>query len=579
MPAADTIPSNLVIRNLTASADRVTRESALIAFAKARGIAELADVKQFVADAPEVTNTLADRPAYQSARDRLARAFTAQERIVFLGDYDCDGVSSLTLMLDLARAAGSKNHKVYIPERAVEDYGLTQKAADNCLEQHSPTLIFTVDCGSASLDVVRGLRAKGVEVIILDHHHVPALPAGGHPATAHLNPKDPAFGGDPELATLSAGGLSFLFAEAFATDQKLSSWDRRRGLAIAGLSTLVDVMPLTGKNRALVKNSLVLLNNNPPLVPGLLALRNALSVSKVTSYTYGFVFGPHLNAGGRLATAHDALRLLAAQQLENAQKFVPTLCAANNQRKEIQEKIVEEAFAAAEVLIGLKPDRRVLVLGAREWHPGVVGIVAGKIKEKYRRPVIVCGYNEATNVFKGSGRSIDSIHLGHLIEKAVKSGVIIGGGGHAMAIGLRLNEDQLPALQQFFDEETANTPLDMTERYEVLGEAGAMTFAEWMGVYDRLEPFGNSNPKPHLLISAAKLVGRPQPLTRSSDGHLFGYKGIFLYNGAKLALTWKNTERAAEEWRVGATYRMAVNISKNKTFENWNVDGCEAVAD
>jgi single-stranded-DNA-specific exonuclease len=571
------------IKNLAAGLVRPSRDDIVRELARARGVGDEAALRVFLDSTPRVVNPMASLPNYQKASERLHRAFRDGERVTFFGDYDADGVTALAQMLDLARAAGTKTCRVFIPERAIDDYGLTLGAVDKCLEQHGSTLIFTVDCGSSSLDVLETCRNRGIDVIVLDHHAVPELPATGHPAFAHLNPKDPGCGGGPELAAMSAAGLAFLFSEAFALEHGLSAWSRSRSLVLGGLGTLVDVMPLTGLNRSLVKASLRLMNNGGgELVPGLAALRDAMSVNKVTAHTYGFIFGPHLNATGRLATAQDALRLLAASSRSKADEIVPLLREANDARKKIQEGIMKEAMEAATCMVANFPTRAVLVLANRGWHPGVVGIVAGRLKEQFRRPVIVCGYNPDSDCFKGSGRSIPGFDLGSLISKAAAAGILLAGGGHAMAAGVKLREDQVATFQDFLNKETEKTAMDLSPSYEVLGEYVDRDFMDWIGLFDVLEPFGNGNPRPSLLIERGQLIGSPQAMTKNADGSIWAYRANFRVRGVVVKLTWKKPEIAKQVWKSDGVYRMVVSASisesKGRVYENCDVDACEAIS-
>lgn len=567
------------VRNLTAGLKTLNRDSVLRAVARARGAVTGAQQREFLADLPDIGLSIRSIPAYQRARDRLTKAVAGKERVSLLGDYDVDGVSALAVMLDLLRAAGCENVRCYIPERAIEDYGFTQKAARNCIEAQQPSLIFTVDCGSPSLEVIKDVQAGGIDVLVLDHHHVTALPDGGHPAFAHLNPKDPACcDGNDELQTLCAGALAFLFAEAFAKDTGVSNWSRDRALVIAGFSTYADVMTLTGANRAIVKHSLALINaRSETLVPGLHALKAATFVSKITTHTYGFVFGPHLNASGRLARAQDSLRVLAATSVQSAEKTIPGLIIQNAERKLIQQPILEEAAEMVEVLIAAQPARKMVVVAKKEWHPGVVGIVAGRLKERYRRAIIVCGYNAETHVFKGSGRSVEGIDLGHIIARAVKDGVILGGGGHAMAAGVRLKDEVVAGFQDWLDIETADAKVDFTPVLEVLGNADTFGFDEWISMLDALEPFGAGNPRPNLLIDGATLICGPRMLYRQADGKPWAAKATFkTAAGRQFDALWADLEQAGDLWLVGGTYRMVCNVSRQKQYENWNVVACES---
>ena len=575
------------IKNLTAGRASLRHDEVLTAVAAARGL-EGASAQEFNHPSPPVPNGLASLPMFTRAADRLWATFQGGEPVTFFGDFDCDGLCSLAQMLDLARASGSRSHRVFIPDRAVDGYGVGRSAVDRCLKEHNPKLLFCVDCGTAAIDLVRELQGNGVDVVVVDHHDT-SLPEGGHPAHAHLNPKDPACGGGAELASLSASGLVFLFCEAFAERHELRGergWSRERSLVLGGFGALADVTPMVGLNRALVKNSLRLMNNTGGrLVPGLAALWKTTSFPKLNSYSYSFVFSPMLNAGGRVGTANDALRLLAAPSIEAAEKFVPKLDADNRERKAIQDRIIKESLDRATDLVAAAPGRRVLVLSDEAWHPGVVGIVAGRLREQFRRSAIVVGWNALSANFRGSGRGAPGVDLRALAERAVAEGVVLEAGGHPQAAGFTLSREQMPLFQAWLDRQTADCPLDTSATYEVLGDATAFSFTEWHDVVEALEPFGIANPRPHLLIERAKLVDVPAEITNRHEGAVFKIQGTFeLPNRRRISACWRNLAAARGIWKKNGVYRLVSMISTRttahtgRTYEEWDVVACAKVA-
>jgi single-stranded-DNA-specific exonuclease len=473
----------------------------------------------------------------QRPDDRVFRALKGHERIVIYSDFDCDGVTSATIMYDALRAIGFQKRQLgfVIPDRLRHGYGLFADPLEDHVKElppktGKPTLLIAVDCGSAtkSTDLRRILGSiesvLGMDLIIIDHHAVPAVPAPelSRPQVVHLNPK--LWPGQSELQKMCAGGLTYLFAETLVSRARAQKrWKRNRALILAGLATCVDVVPLTGINRALLKHS-VRLANQPKslaLVPGLAALKRRLGPTPgsglpVTEETYGFYWGPCLNAAGRMADANYARKLLAAVHETGAMKWARKCIQMNSWRKATERAMVEEALPLAAAQIA-SHDPPIIIVSKPTWHPGVVGIVASRLKEVHRRPVIVAsahpGRDFATNpasiCWRGSGRSVPGCDLGNLFHHAAAAAppVIQSGGGHPMAGGLNFSEEQRPDLQDKlvrlsgFDHRTVSEPV------EVLASASAFRPNEWASIFKRLRPFGNGNPCPALVVEAAELQG------------------------------------------------------------------------
>ncbi len=555
----------------------------LISVAESRGCKDEAALKQFFNPPATFENPIAAVAGYELASARIARAILSDESISIYGDYDVDGQTSIVLMLDLLRAAGSKKIRVFVPDRVADDYGLTEIGVQRCIEAHSPTLIISVDCGSPSYQVIADLKTRGIDTIVIDHHNVPPY-VPPFPAIAHLNPKDPNSGVTGDLQELSAAGLVFLFCDRYAAERSVTSWDRARAFLLGGLGTFVDVMPLRGLNRVLVKGSLALANRGDLLTrtPGLELLREKQGVKEVNSWAYGFIFGPALNATGRIANAQTSISLLSARSAAKAEPFVDAAIARNKERREIQKDVVDEAMAQAQQQIDNNPSRRIIVTANKNWHPGVVGIVAGRIKEKFRRPAFVCGWHEE-GYWKGSGRSTEAFNLGAIVQRAVASKALLGGGGHHMAAGIRIAEDGLPSLISWLDDMTREAPMDLSETFFVMGEADLFQTAQWHEVYRRLEPFGNGNPRPHLWLPRATLDAAPKELTKSGDT-VWALKGSFIGSRRMpIEAVWTNVSAAREQWTPGRTYRLVLGLSKKEKkfgsgyYDRWDVVHCMAL--
>ncbi|MDD2765899.1 MAG: DHHA1 domain-containing protein [Opitutaceae bacterium] len=551
----------------------------LTLMAHARGCRTPAEVAEFLDPAPGLRNPLPAMRDTAKAVARMIAAIRRGEAITLFSDYDCDGVTSAAQCVNLLRAAGHKNYRVYIPDRFVEDYGITAAAAARCLQEQHPALIVATDCGSTATAELGWLQQQGVEVIVLDHH--PVGPAVDHPAFAHLNPKaDPGLAGNPavqDASRLSAAGLAFFFCQLVAAEMQIP-WDQETNLLMAGLGTYVDVMPLAGTNRALVKHSLALANS--PVIrklPGLTALLDATGWSgrRITDYTYGFILGPCLNATGRMTHARASLQLVCSLSGGSARERALVLTASNNDRKAQQERIYREAIVQAEQLLAEAPQTQALVLANAEWHPGIVGIVAGKIRERFHRPVIVLARLES-GIWKGSGRSMAAVDLGGLATRAATEGIVTGGGGHAMACGVKLTDAQLDPFRRWFPDQVAQLAPDLTPTYEVIGNADWLSGEEWTEFFTRGAPFGQGNPRPLLLVEADDLRWGPEPATKR-DGAIWALKaGLGTAHHRDLTVTWTDMDQARLILAPEQKVRLFVEFSRHgatsgRHYDNWYV--------
>ena len=386
---------------------------------------------RFLDPRPGLTNPLSGFAECQIACTRIARAMEKRESILVYGDYDCDGVTSVTLMLDALGAFGFEDAQVdhFIPHRLLHGYGLQARWVKERMEvletegKPLPSLLIALDCGSGSGSEIAKLRTAHpqLDLMIIDHHQPNACdPFPADPEHVfHVNPKlwrhtlpwDPQVG----LDKMCAAGLAFLFGWALLPDkQRVRRWRKDRALILAGLGTCVDVVELTGVNRVLLKHSLALANTPASLarVPGLAKLKSLLGPSPasglpVTEATYGYYWGPCINAAGRMGDASNALRLLRATDDNEAESFAKICINANRLRKATQRAMADEAGRMAEQQIA-QHNPAFLTLSSLAWHPGVVGIVASQIKTSYRRPAIVATAlpdpeNQDGIVWTGSG--------------------------------------------------------------------------------------------------------------------------------------------------------------------------------
>ncbi len=444
---------------------------------------------------------LADMDA---AAMRLAQAAQTAETVGIFGDYDVDGACATAL---LATVLGELGCVVvtHIPDRSREGYGPNAPALRGLAGQGA-TLIICVDCGTAApepLACVRGLA----DVVILDHHKSEGPPP---PVLATVNPNRLDCGSG--LGSLCATAIAFLAAVAAVRTLRASGGftpDAREPdliglLDLVALATICDVMPLMGLNRALVAQGLKVMARRGRI--GIAALLEVASVHDAPSaFTCGFALGPRINAGGRISEADLGLRLLLCGEADEARLLAERLDAVNRQRRTVEAAIIERAMALASAQIA--EGHPVLMLSGSDWHPGVVGIVAGRIKEAFNRPSLVGALLE-DGAIKGSGRSVPGLDLGSAVIAARQAGLLLTGGGHAMAAGFSLREERLAEFHAFLNErlfEARHRPAALDVRIDgALAVGGAnVELATHMG---RLAPFGAGNEEPAFALPNIRVV-------------------------------------------------------------------------
>ncbi|NHB76923.1 single-stranded-DNA-specific exonuclease RecJ [Rhodobacter calidifons] len=440
-----------------------------------------------------------------TAADRLLRAVARRERIAIFADYDVDGGASAALLLTWLRHFGLQA-TLYIPDRIDEGYGPNVPAMARLAAAHD--LILCVDCGTLSHEPVAA--AKGADVVILDHHlALETLPA----ALAIVNPNRQ--DEDGALSHLCAAGVVFLLL--VEANRRLKRQDRPTPdlmalLDLVALATVADVAPLTGLNRAFVRQGLKIMARRER--PGLRALADVARMDQPpTPYALGFLLGPRVNAGGRIGQADLGARLLATDNEMEASALAARLDQLNTDRREITEAVRAEAMAQAEAR-GL--DAPLVWAAAEGWHPGVVGIVAARLKEAANRPAVVIGFEGDEG--KGSARSVPGVDLGAAIQRLAAEGMIVKGGGHKMAAGLSLTRAQLaPAMARLSDllarqGAGAGGPRDL--RIDSLLTTGAATVA-LVEEIENAGPFGAAAPAPRFAFADVQVSAR-----RIGDSHL-----------------------------------------------------------
>ncbi len=449
---------------------------------------------------------------------RLARAITSRERVVLYGDYDVDGVSSTALLASFLRDVGLEV-KTYIPHRLAEGYGLNRAAIEK-LAAEGMQLLVTLDCGITSHAEIEVANSLGVNVIVVDHHAVPEVMP---PAVAVLNPLQP--GCAYPTKWLCAGGVTFNLCmglrkhlrEAGAFEKRPEP-NLRQFLDLVALATVADVVPLVGANRILVTHGLKELSTARR--PGVKALKTVagLDGETITASHVGFRLGPRINAAGRLDDASVGLRLLLSTDVAAATPLAMQLDEANQERQQIERAMLESALEQAEAAV--MRGARGLVLHADNWHPGVVGIVASRVVERFHRPTVLIGIRDG--VGRGSARSIEGFHLYEAIKAC--GDVLERFGGHKAAAGVTVALDKLEAFRTRFEALCAEKlkPEDLVGRCKI--DATVEVFdlkTETVKALQQLAPFGMGNAEPTLALERQMAEPRVLPnKTPGEPGHL-----------------------------------------------------------
>jgi single-stranded-DNA-specific exonuclease len=464
-----------------------------------RGFSELEHIANFLQ--PRLKN-LADPfllPNMAAAVDRLFQARDRQEALVIFGDYDVDGVTSTTLLVEVLLQLGWQAN-CYLPHRVDEGYGLSQDGVENCLKKFPTTLLLAVDCGSTAVATIAWLRERNVDVIVLDHHQV-SSPAPS--ATALVNPQltaAPIGNGHSSIVNfqeLCSAGLAFKLAHALVKRGRESNlpgfaaFDLRPLLDLVALGTIADIVPFTGENRLLVSAGLERLNTTQR--PGLVALKKvAQCPNPLGTYEVGFQLAPRLNASGRLETAEESLRLLLARDDTEAMPIAQALDTRNRERQKIERGIVEEVIGAVRAKFNPETDF-VIVEGQLLWHIGVVGIVASRVLHEFYRPTVIIGGEG--DEWRGSGRSIAGFDLAAALREC--NDLLVRHGGHAMAAGLSIAAANLDAFRTRLNDHARRTlkPEDLQAPLRLDGEVGLDEITlDRLAELDRLRPTGQGNP-------------------------------------------------------------------------------------
>ncbi len=450
----------------------------------------------------------------QVAVARIVKAVQSREKVCVFADYDVDGGTSAALMLRLLRALGLEPD-LYVPDRVKEGYGPNGPALRE-IAKTGVSLVITLDCGATAVEALEEGARAGLDVVVIDHHLVEGeLPR----AVGIVNPNRP--DDISGLGTLAAVGVTFVVSVGVLRALRLEGWfdkagvampDLRHWLDLVALGTVCDVVPLTGLNRAFVVQGLKIMAGQiapgaQPPFPGLAALAQVTSLTEPPgTYHLGFILGPRINAGGRVGRADLGARLLSTTDAEEALTLARELDAFNGQRRDIEAAVLDDAIGQAEAALETWPGRPVLMVHGEGWHPGVIGIVAGRLKERFKRPTLALALDGDTAT--GSGRSVTGVDLGAAILEARDQGLLLKGGGHAMAAGLTVAVDCLDVLDRFLTDRLGNAVAEARADTSLWVDATIALSGATRSLYETLEatgPFGAGSPEPLVALRDAQI--------------------------------------------------------------------------
>jgi len=467
------------------------------------------------------------------ATSRIADAVEAGERIAIFGDYDVDGACASALLSKFLSHHGIAS-EIYIPDRVFEGYGPNPEAIKSLIE-NGAGLIVTVDCGASSFEALAEAAKQNIDVIVLDHHQ---MGTERPPCAALVNPnrQDDLSG----LGDLCAAGVVFLTLVSVMRELRnrnhytgnLQPPDLLSWLDLVGLATVCDVVPLKGLNRAFVVKGLQVLRQQRNI-----GLRELLRVARIDTppkpYHLGFVIGPRINAGGRIGDATLGARLLTTDDPELAAEISEKLEMLNQQRQKAEAVMLEAAISEAEAEMADGKGPGMLVTADDQWHPGIVGLLASRLKDRFQRPAFAIAFDK-NGMGSGSGRSIHGIDIGAAVREAVAQGLLEKGGGHAMAAGLSVRREKLGPLRAYF-EETLGEQVSLLQGERALKIDGALTARSanlaLIDLIDQAGPYGAGHPAPVFVFPAhqvryAKIVGKDHVAFTASAGDGAQLRGI-----------------------------------------------------
>jgi single-stranded-DNA-specific exonuclease len=439
---------------------------------------------------------------------RMAEAIMAQEKIGVIADYDVDGVSSAAMLSLFLHAVGSAA-TVHIPDRLTEGYGPSERAVEQLKAQGAEILV-TLDCGVMAHDPLARAAELGLTTIIVDHHQAGEILPQAH-AVINPNRQDDVSG----LGYLCAAGVTMIFIAAVNKALRSKGWygparpepNMLQWLELVSLATVCDVVPLKGLNRAYVTQGLKIMARRENV--GLSCLSDVARLKRrPDTYALGYLLGPRINAAGRIGNAALALRLLTTDDKGEAAQIAQELERLNRERQEIELAVVDHAMMQADNMLGKERRGSVLLVSGKGWHPGVVGLAAARLKERFNLPSFVLAEDAQGRLASGSGRSIPGVDIGSAVREAFESGLIEKGGGHAMAAGLTVLTERLGDLRGFFEERLGpqvQAAQDRALSIDAALTAGAATL-ELIELLEQAGPYGSAHPSPVFAFPAHRVL-------------------------------------------------------------------------
>ncbi len=501
----------------------------------------------------------------KNAIDRTYKSILNHELIGIFGDYDVDGASSTAL---LARYFYSINQKIktYIPNRQTEGYGPNITGFKNLI-YNGAKIIFTVDCGTLSFEPINHAQKLNIDVIVLDHHQSDIkLPN----ACAIVNPNR--YDEESELSYLCAAGVCFVFLVALNKKLREENWFENNNinepnilnfLDLVSLGTVCDVVPLIGLNRAIVKQGLKVIKKRSNL--GLKTLYDLCNIeSQPTTFDLGYKLGPRINAGGRVGKSSLGTELLTSNDPEKAYQIALDLEKSNKERQAIELSLSEQI----NLVVKNYHNHPILVLSGKNWHEGIIGIIASRIKDKYNKPAIIISLNE--NVGKGSARSIVGFDIGRQIMKAVQAGILEKGGGHKMAGGFTLKNENIPKLRNFLIKNFEKSNIDLSKNANLYLDSIIAPSALNDDFYDDincLSPFGSGNSEPRFVIENIKVIST-NIVGNNHIKSVLGGKDGTIFNG----FIWNGKNSSLEPY-FNKSYRKRINIAGKMKLNHWRGQG------
>ena len=445
------------------------------------------------------------------AAERIADAIRDGQKVAIFGDYDVDGACSSALLARFLTDHGIAS-RIYIPDRITEGYG-PNAAAIGELVKDGAQLIVTVDCGTTSFDALAAAKPLNCDVVVIDHHQADDQLPDVH-AVVNPNRQDDVSG----QGHLCAAGVVFLVLVAITRvlrqrghySDDAPAPDLLKSLDLVALATVADVVPLTGLNRAYVTKGLAVMRQRQNA--GLRALADAAGITQPPApYHLGFILGPRINAGGRISDAGLGARLLCLEDDVEAQRIAEKLNTLNKDRRALEQQMLEEAIAEADRLVDASPDLAVITVSSDTWHKGVVGLVASRLVDRFKRPSCVIAWekNASSGAVTGTGslRSVAGVDIGAAVRAAMAAGHLIKGGGHAMAAGLTVEQTKLDEVREFFDS-AVGAAAKAARQSTGLDIDGALTPSgitdELVSLLEQAGPYGQGNPQPRFVLPAVR---------------------------------------------------------------------------